>query len=233
MRLPSWRLLVLALAGAFLALFALIGLERPFGTKAAASEPVPLNLPIPGEFPRTGLEWTYEVRHAGIPEPAALSATVSYRLGSSDRLGRLWESLYFHGGRLPQEASTERIESDGIIAFHPPRSRGFRMLEWAPFPVARPGHVGTREGSLRLGRGWEPHVGTVIPHTYRDVGYRPVEVPAGRFDRAWYVHGSTPEWEGHFWWVARVGWARMAFLAKDGREIELSLVGVVDAGPGE
>ncbi len=98
-----------------------------------------------------------------------------------------------------------------------------RILEWAPFPVAKPGHTGSEESQLTLGAGWGDYEGTTVPTTRTDVGQRAVEVPLGQFENAWYVEGRTPDWEAKFWWVHRVGFVRMLYSATDGRQLDFEL----------
>jgi hypothetical protein len=124
------------------------------------------------------------------------------------------------------------IRKDHVF-FHPPRLFPFQgesavtYLQLAPWPVANPGKPGKTSARLIMDPTWREITGEKeVLKTYEDQGPRPVEVPAGRFESAWYVEGSSPGWTGRFWWVDRVGWARMIFAADDGRMIDLKLADV-------
>jgi hypothetical protein len=184
-------------------------------------------LPLPEPFPRVGLQWTYEVIHGGWPKDAEFVGQVAYRLTDRNAFRHPWGGWWIHKGQefcAGTGATFNESGSDGIF-WHPPRMISFKELQWAPWPIAKPGKPGTTESVLTMGEGWEV-VGEKVHKKMVDVGLEPIEVPAGRFEKAWRVDGETKAWKGSFWWVASVGFVLMDWSAADGRKLTLRLLHV-------
>jgi hypothetical protein len=202
--------------------------HAPTATDAAFAEGTVVALPVSGQFPRLGLQWTYEVAWTGdwkehVPRRAA------YRLTERDGMGHPWVGWWIYGTppdsvELVTEQTGATIEDDNVF-FHPPRTYAFRAVEWAPWPIASRS-AGRRQSTLTLGEGWGEHQGQRVVKTYQEVGGHAVTVPAGAFAGAWLVKGESAGWRGEFCWVDRVGWASMSFVADDGRRVDLRLLDV-------
>jgi hypothetical protein len=215
-----WALLV-ALAAAACA----SSLPTPAQTDEALDEGEILPLPIAGAFPRLGLQWTYRVELRGFGNDANFPPRIAYRLTDRNAMGHPWAGWWMYGPGRGMDKTGATIEP-GNVFFHPPRIHGFSVLQWAPWPAAKPGKPGRTGATLVLGEGWGTSEGETVKKERLDIGPRRVEVPAGAFAEAWYVEGTAPGWSGCFWWVERVGWARMEFAAEDGRRIVLDLLAV-------
>lgn len=214
------------------------GLPDPTVTDEGFTEGRVLELPVEGEFPRLGIQWNYDVDHGGFPKEEYVPARTAYRLTKRDAMGHPWSGWWIYG--TPPEGVTLRAEQTGAtieeddVFFHPPREYAFVATEWAPWPIARPGEPGKRATQLTLGEGWGENEGQVIEKVYEEKGGQRFEVGGRVYDDCWLVEGSSKGWKGRFWWVARVGWIRMEFVADDGRKQELSLREVrLISAPGE
>ncbi len=206
-------------------------LPAPTDAEAALSEGTLLALPIDDPFPRLGLQWVYDASISRFPAAVA-PPRIAYRLTRADEGEFPWEGWWIKGAGRAMEFTGARIEKDRVF-FHPPRLFPFEgdlaltYLQVAPWPVATPGKTGKKTTMLVMDAGWQAVTGLKeVVKVYEDVGRRPIEVPAGKFEDAWYVEGSSPGWKGQFWWVDRVGWARMLFAAEDGRTVDLKLAEV-------
>ncbi|MGH7162622.1 MAG: hypothetical protein ACREID_03990 [Planctomycetota bacterium] len=208
-------------------------LPHPDQTDEALVEGRVLDLPVDGDFPRLGLQWTYRVEHSGWPEDAELPPRIAYRLTSRHDMGHPWAGWWCYGAGRGMEKTGATMEPDDVY-WHPPRIFAFAALEWAPWPVATPGSATLKRSTLVLGEGWTGREGERIEKISHDIGPRPVDTPAGRFEAVWHVEGKSPGWTGRFWWLERGGFVKMQFLADDGRKLELSLEAQrqVDARPG-
>jgi hypothetical protein len=184
-----------------------------------------LSLPVLGDFPRIGLQWTYALRAEGYASDTPLPARVAFRVTDRDQLGHPWAGWWLYE-RTPVGEQTGFTIRPREVFFHPPRCLVMRELQFAPWPIARPGRPGERRHTLAIGEGWGTDAGRTIEKRMRDIGRQAVEVPAGRFAEAWFVEGESPDWTGQFWWVERVGFVRMVFRNQDGRSIELALLDV-------
>jgi hypothetical protein len=205
----------------------------PEATDEALSEGALLALPLGDPFPRIGLQWVYEASISGFGDTYSCPPRVAYRLAvREDAAGHAWAGWWIKGKGLPMEFTGVTIAKSRVF-FHPPRLLPFEgdvavtYLQLAPWPIANPGKPGMTTSRLVMDATWREVTGEdEVLKQYEDVGTRAVEVPAGRFEDAWYVEGSSPGWTGRFWWVDRVGWARMAFAADDGRTVDLKLAEV-------
>jgi hypothetical protein len=210
--------------------------QDPEATDEALSEGTLLSIPVGDPFPRLGLQWTYEASIQGFGSDCSCPPRVAYRLTAREEAGHPWAGWWIKGKGRPMEFVGSTISKDQVF-FHPPRFFPFQgevsltYLQLAPWPVAHPGKTGKTTTRLVMDPNWRAITGEKeVQKEYVDVGPRPVEVPAGRFETAWYVEGSSPGWTGRFWWVDRVGWARMVFAADDGRTVELKLTDVRSVG---
>jgi hypothetical protein len=198
------------------------GSARPVSPRAdpalAHGEPVPL--PVPGEFPRLGLRWTYRVVAEQLGD--GIPRRIAYQLTGRNAAGHPWVGWWLYQDESEMEWTGATIEPDSVF-FHPPRLGAFRVLEMAPWPIARPGAKSRSMSTLTLGKGWGKDEGRSVQKTMEDVGFRAVSVPAGEFKEAWYVRGWSEGWQAEFHWVDRVGFVRMWFRADDGRGLEMSL----------
>jgi hypothetical protein len=208
----------------------------PSDPEKALAEGSLLTLPVDDPFPRLGLQWVYEASISGF-QGAVAPPRIAYRLATAGEGEFSWEGWWITGRAM--ELTGASIEKDKVF-FHPPRLFPFQgdvaltYLQVAPWPVATPGKTGKKTTKLVMDATWEAVTGLKeVVKTYEDVGMRPVEVPAGKFEEAWYVEGSSPGWKGQFWWVDRVGWARMLFAADDGRTVDLKLAEVRWVGPAQ
>ena len=172
-----------------------------------------LKLPIEGSFPRLGLRWTYVVKVEG--GELRVPPRLAYQLTGRDAAGHPWAGWWMYQG-IEEAEWTGATITPGYVFFHPPRLGVFRQLQWAPWPTAKPDEPGRASIELVFGQGWGEHEGKRIRKMLTNVGYRSVSVPAGEFERAWYVEGTSEGWTGEFFWVERVGFVRMVF-AKTGQ----------------
>lgn len=218
---PALLLLVLADQGC--------GHQRPTKPADPQFEGKPLSLPVAGEFPRAGLQWTYSVKVLGAKPGERFSPWVVYRFQDAvkrkDGLKKLWACEYYYGGAPSLvNVSFESVLPD-FVGFHPPRALSFVMLEWAPFPNVQPG--GGDEWSVKLYLGsWATFNGEAVLASYHQFPGQAVSSALGRFPNAVRVEAATPRWHGTFWWVPRVGWLRWLWQSNDGRTIELQLTQV-------
>ena len=142
------------LAGLLLiTLFAAPCRQKPNLPVPAALAGIPVDLPVRSEFPCPGMQWTYEVHPAGFPESEDFPVWLVYRFLYSDQKKRLWTNIFYYAGKSEADGTYEQVEN-GYVFTHPPRSYGFRFLEWAPFPIATPGKAGAKKRKLVLGPGW-------------------------------------------------------------------------------
>jgi hypothetical protein len=150
---------------------------------------------------------------------------VAYRLTDKNAFGHPWGGWWLYKGELFAEGTGATFVERGLddVFWHPPRTLAMEALEWAPWPLAKPGRAGTRTRLLRLGERWEGRGPSEVKKTYHDLRYEEIEVPAGKFTSAWRVDGESPDWKGSFWWVKSVGFALMDWMAKDGRKLTLRL----------
>jgi hypothetical protein len=224
-------------AGVLLAV-ALVGcggerLASPAMTDEALEEGRVLSLPITGEWPRLGIQWTYDVLASGFPPAEKFPPRIAYRLTATDDMGHPWSGPWMYGTGRGMDTTGATIRDDYVF-FHPPRLDEFGQLEYAPWPTGSPGHEGRSESTLTLGQGYGEAEGKTLTGVERDLGWGAVSAPAGTFERAWRVEGETPSfakgpaWKGRFWWVPRVGWVAMEWDGSDGRHLEMRLAAVHD-----
>jgi len=230
MRRAGWVVLLLA---------ALVGcggddrLPRPAATDAALDEGRVLSLPVAGDWPRLGVQWTYEVSASGFPPNERFPSRIGYRLTATDAMGHPWSGWWMYGTGRGMDETGATIRDDHVF-FHPPRLDEFAQLQFAPWPIAEPGTPQVVRETLTLGKGYGDDEGKTHETVRRDVGRKPVTTPAGTFDDAWYVEGEAPSfgrgpsWKGRFWWATRVGWVAMEWDGGDGRRLALRLTAVRD-----
>lgn len=190
-----------------------------------------LPLPVTGDWPRLGLQWTYRVVAEGFSAAEEFPPRIAYRLTAQDEMGHPWSGWWMYGADRAMEFTGATIEVDDVF-FHPPRELGFSQLQFAPFPEAVPGHPSVKEGVLTLGEGHGEREGQSVFTTHTNVGRASVAAPAGKFDDAWRVEANSkpvegsPGWTARFWWVPRVGWVRLEWARGDGARLEMLLTGV-------
>jgi hypothetical protein len=225
--------------GAAAALFAALAawgeperLPDPRPTDEALVEGRVLTLPVEGAWPRLGIQWTYQVTASGFPAGASFPPRIAYRLTTTEDMGHPWTGWWLYG-KSPFTETTGATIRDDDVYFHPPRVGDFRQLEYTPWPQGTPGRARTWNRTLTLGTGWKAE-GKEIVSVQRDLGWEKATAPAGAFDRAWHVDGTTPpfedgpSWKADFWWVPRVGWVLLRWEGSDGRRLELRLEAVRD-----
>src|SRR5207244_6687895 len=112
-------------------------LPNPAQTDEALEEGRVLPLPITGEWPRLGIQWSYEVHASGFPPSEHFPPRIAYRLTARDDMGHPWSGFWMYGkGR--GMATTGATSRDNYVFFHPPRLDEFAFLEYAPFPEGPP-----------------------------------------------------------------------------------------------
>jgi hypothetical protein len=212
------------------------GLPNPAQTDEALVEGRVLALPVEGAWPRLGIQWTYRVTASGFPAGEKFPPRIAYRLTTTDDMGHPWSGWWMYGKGRGMATTGAKIRDDYVF-FHPPRLDEFGQLEYAPWPTADVGRPGMTKETLTLGKGYGSAEGKTVETTRRDLDWEKATVPAGSFERAWHVDGSTaafqkgPSWKGDFWWVPRVGWTTMRWEGGDGRRLELTLEAVRDVAP--